>query len=223
MLWARTSCLSVDWGSRWSSVLSARSANRSHVLRRGLVAAVCCLASCNEMVVSLRVPGLHSSVLRVLRCFRDCLGCPDWCSWDHGHSRGCTPFRSADLQTLSRRTLCLGGLCCLGCPLGFWGSLSPCQCTPCLHSLGCCNLGHRLLSLGCSGRCTPWVLCYHLGRSRGTTKRRYSLVTGVVAGSRSAAPGQSCAGSSMRTRLVVVVVLGAVVVWVRRKLLLRVP
>ena len=93
VLWARTSCLSVDWGSQWSSVLSASSANRSLVLRRGLVAAVCCFASCNEIVVSLRVPGLHSSVRRVLRCFRDCLGCPDCCSCGPGRSRGCTHSR----------------------------------------------------------------------------------------------------------------------------------
>ena len=183
----------------------------------------CCLASRSGMVISLHVPGLHSSVHLVLRCFRDCLGCPDCCSWGPGRSRGCTPFRSADLQTFSRRTPCLGSLCCLGCPLGFWGSLNSCRCTPCFHSLGCCNLVHRFLSLGCSGRCTPWVLRCHLGQSLGMTRRRYSLVTGVVAGSRSAAPGQSCAESSRMSRSVVVVVLGAVAVWGRRKPLLRVP
>ena len=221
-LWARTSCLSVGWGSRRSSVLAAHSANRSLVLRRGLGVVACCLARCNGMVVCLHVPGLHSSVLRVLCCFRDCLGCPDCCSWGPGRSRGCTPFRSADLQTLSRRTPCLESLCFPGCTLGFWSSLSSCRCTPCLHSLGCCSLGHRLLSLGCSGRRTPWVLRCLRGRIRGMMRRRCSLVTGDVAGLRSAAPGQSCVGSSMRTRSVVVVVLGAVAVWGRRKPLLRV-
>ena len=78
--WARTSCLSVGSGSRWSSVPAVRSASRSLVLQRSLVA-VCCLVSCNGRVVSLRVPGHYSSVIRALRCFRDCLGCPDCCSW----------------------------------------------------------------------------------------------------------------------------------------------
>ena len=127
---ARTSCLSAGLGSRRSSVPSVRSASRSPVLLSSLVSAVCCHASCNGKVVSLRVPGLHSSVLRALRCSRDCLGRPDCRSWGPGHSRGCTPFRSAGLQTSSRRTPCLVGPCCLGCPLGFWGSLSPCRCTP---------------------------------------------------------------------------------------------
>ena len=162
------------------------------------------------MVVFPRVPKLHSSVLRVLRCFRDCLGCPACRSWGPGRSRGCTPFRSADLQTFSRRIPCLGSLYFLGCTLGS-------------HSFGCCNLGHRLLSRGCSGRCTPWVLRCLRGRIRGMMRRRRSLVTGDVAGSRSAAPGQSCVGNSMMTRSVVVVGLGVVAVWDRRKPLLRVP
>ena len=71
---ARTFCLSAGSGNRRSSVLSARSARRSLVLPRSLVAAVCCFASCNGKVVSLRVPGLYSSVLWAPRCSRDYLG-----------------------------------------------------------------------------------------------------------------------------------------------------
>ena len=184
---------------------------------------MCCLASCNGKVVSLRVPGLHSSVLRALRCFPDCLGCPDCRSCGPGHSRGCTPFRSAGLQTFSRRTLCLGVLCRLGCSICFRGDLSPCRCTPCLLRLDCCSLVHRILSLSCNGHCIPWVLRRRHGQSLGMTTRRYSQVTGVVGGSRSVAPGLSCAGNSMMTRSVVAVGLGVVAVWGRRKPLLRAP
>ena len=152
---ARTSCLSAGSDSRRSSVLSARSASRSLVQLRSLVAAVCCLASCNGKVVSLRVPGLHSSVLRALRCSRDCLWRPGCRSWGPSHCRGCTPFLSAGLQTSSRRTPCLGVLCLLGFPLGFLSNPGPCRHTHGLRSLGCRILYPHILSIGCSVRCTP--------------------------------------------------------------------
>ena len=88
---ALTSCLSAGSGNRWSSVLVVRSASRSRVLLRSLVAAVCYLASCNGKVVSIRIPGLHSSFLRAPRCSRDYIWRPDCRSWGPGHSRGCTP------------------------------------------------------------------------------------------------------------------------------------
>ena len=96
---ARTSCLSAGSGSLRSSVPFASSASKSLVLLRNLGAVVCCLASCNGKVVSLRVPGLHSYVLMAPHCCCDYLGCPDCRGCGPGHSRGCTPFRSAGLQT----------------------------------------------------------------------------------------------------------------------------
>ena len=161
---ARTSCLSAGSGSRRSSVPVVHGASKSLVLRMNLVAAVCCLASCNGKVVSLRVPGLHSSVLLAPRCSRDYLWRLDCLSWGPGHSRGCTPFRSAGLQTFSQRTACLGVLCHLGFPLGFLGSPDPCRRTRGLRSLGWRIPCHYILSLGCSARCTPGVLRLLLGR-----------------------------------------------------------
>ena len=124
-LMARASCLSVGSGSRWSSVLFARSASRSHVLPSGLVAAVYFLGSCSEKAVFPHAPKLHLSVLRDPRYWCGCLGRLGYRSWGHGHSRGCTPFHSSGLRTFSRRTPCLGVLCRLGCPPVFGsGSLS---------------------------------------------------------------------------------------------------
>ena len=154
---ARASCLSAGSDTRWSSVPFARSASNSLVLPRSLVVAVYFLGSCSEKAVSPRAPSLHSSVLRAPRCCRGCLGRPGYRSWGLGHSRGCTPFHSAGLRPFSRRTPCLGVLCRLGCPLGFWGSPGPCRCTTWLHSLGCSILYIHILSLGCSVRCTLGV------------------------------------------------------------------
>ena len=160
---ARASCLSAGSDTRWGSVLFVHSASRLLVLPRDLVAAVCCLASCNVNVVSICVPGLHSSVLRAPRCCLGYLGHPDRRSWGSGHSRGCTHVHSAGLQPFSRRTPWLGVLCRFGCPLGLLGSPGPCRCTRGLRSLGWCTLCHHILSLGCSVRCTPGVLRRLLG------------------------------------------------------------
>ena len=133
---ARTSCLSAGSGSRRSSVLFARSASRSLVLPRSLVAAVCFLGNCSGRWVCHRTPRLHSFVLRVPRCRRDFRGHPDRRNWGPGRSLGCTPCRFAGLRMISRRNPCLRGPGRRSCCLGPWGSPGPCRCTHGLHSLG---------------------------------------------------------------------------------------
>ena len=161
---ARASCPWVDSGTQWNIVLSARNASRSLVLPRSLVVVVYFLGSCNGKAVHPSAPGLHSSVLGVPRC---CLGFhwhPDCCSWGPGHSRGCTPSRSAGLQTVSRRTPCPWVLGHPRCHPGLWGRPGPCRCPRGLRNLGCRTPCHHIPAPGCSVRCTPGVLRHSLGQ-----------------------------------------------------------